>query len=218
MLGDADQALVELAALVVVEVAGEEVAFLGLAAEDVDPVQAVHVAVFQERQLVAKHHGGGALVAVKQGDVAPGLAGQHCLDDRQDRRDAAAGADAHVPALAFRVEFAVETALRRHDLQGVAGFQLLVGPGGENPAVDVLDADAQQAVVQPRADGIRSPYFFAVDLLAQGQVLALDEAKGVLEFLGHLETDHHRLVRGGPDAGDPERMEAGTHAALLNGT
>ena len=99
---DADQVPVQFAAFAVVDAAVQHVGFLLFAAHHVDPLQPVEVCVLQETQLLAEHHRGGAAIAVQQRHPAARFAREHRADDRQDRRDAAAGGDAQVAARLLR--------------------------------------------------------------------------------------------------------------------
>ncbi|MNN34253.1 hypothetical protein D3C81_1480510 [compost metagenome] len=116
------------------------------------------------------------------------------LDDRQDRRDAAAGGDRQVVAVARRVELDVEVAGRRHHFQALAGLQALVGIGGETAAGHALDRHAQLAVIDAGADGVGAAHFLAVELGAHHQVLALGEAEAVLQVRRDIEGDGHGIA------------------------
>ncbi|MCY1425867.1 hypothetical protein D9M71_416730 [compost metagenome] len=171
-----------------------QVDVLLLAAEHEDQVQALQVAVLQVFQLLAEQRAGAGAVAVQQGDAAVGLGFQGGLDDRQDRRDAAACRHGQVVAMARRVEFDAEMPGGRHHFQGVPGFELFVGKRRKASTDHTLDRDAQFTVVDPGADRIGAAYFFAVQLGAHHQVLALGEVEAVLQVLRNLEGDGHRVT------------------------
>ena len=88
----------------------------------------------------------------------------------------------------------MEAALRREDLDLVAGLELPVHPGGEGTAIDMAHAHAQFVVVDAGADRVRPAQVLAVDVAAQRQVLALREAEGVAQRLGHVEAQHDGVV------------------------
>ncbi len=162
---DVEPAAEQLLALVGVDPAVVQVDILLLAAEHEDQVQALQVAVFQVFELLAEQRAGAGAVAVQQGDAAVELGLQGGLDDRQDRRDAAARRHGQVIAMACRVEFDAEVPGGRHHFQGVSGFQLFVGKRRETSAGDTFDGNAQFTVVDPCADRIGAAYFFAVQLV-----------------------------------------------------
>ena len=105
------------------------------------------------------------------------LARERRLDDRQDRRDAAARGERDVVALRRLVERDVEVPHRRHDVERVAGLQLLVRPRREHAARRALDRDPQLVVLHGRADRVRATHVLSVDDRAQRQVLALRVAE-----------------------------------------
>jgi hypothetical protein len=100
----------------------------------------------------AEQHTAGRAVAVEQEEAAVGLARQHALHDRQDRRDAGPCGEAGInPRLIRRMRDA-ETAGRRHHVKLVSGFQLVRGPARKRAAVDLLHGDPQFAVIGTGAD------------------------------------------------------------------
>ncbi|MCY1280293.1 hypothetical protein D9M70_290760 [compost metagenome] len=96
--------------------------------------------------------------------------------------------------MARGVQFDEEVAGRRHHLQALAGFQAVVGIGGETAAGHTLDRHPQLAVVDAGADGIGAAHFFTVQLGAHHQVLALGEAEGIGEIGGNVEGDGDRVA------------------------
>ncbi len=77
----------------------------------------VEVAVLERRELLLEHHGARRAVAVEQRELASRLGGERRLDDRQQRRDAAARREADVVSAALRVERNVEVPHRRHHVE-----------------------------------------------------------------------------------------------------
>ncbi|MNT69744.1 hypothetical protein D3C72_2080800 [compost metagenome] len=98
-------------------------------------------------------------------------------------------------------------ARRRHHFQLHAGLQLLVGPVGEQPAVDTLDRHAQLRILYRRADRIRAAHVLATDAGAQRQVLALDVAVGVGQFIRHGKGHGHGIAGFAGDRGHGQFME-----------
>ncbi len=191
---DIEPAAEQLLAFLGVDPAVIQVDILLLAAEHEDQVQALQIAVLQVFQLFAKQCTGAGAVAVQQGDAAVGLGFQGGLDDRQDRRDAAAGGDGQVVAVAGGIEFNAEMPGGRHHFQAVPGLQLLVGKRGKTTACDALDSNPQFTVVDAGADRVGAAHFLAVQLGAHHQVLALGVMKAVLQVLRNLEGDGHRVT------------------------
>ncbi|KAF5291100.1 hypothetical protein FQR65_LT20496 [Abscondita terminalis] len=148
-----------------------------------------HVAVLEVLDLLLEHGGLQLAVAVDQREAAGRLARQHGLHDGQDGRDAAAARNAHVVARGPGLDGHEEAALGRHDLQGVAGPQVLVDPVGELAAAHLAHAHAQLAVIHACADGVAAAQVLAVDLVAQRQVLALGEAEDLAQLARHIEAD-----------------------------
>ena len=186
--------LVQGRALFVVDTAIEQVAALVFLVHDVDPLETVEVAVLHEGEIITEHHAAGLAVAVDQRHPAFGLACQHSLDDRQDRRDAAAGGDAHVVELVFGIDIRREMPLRRQGFDDIADLQTIVGPVGEFSAGHALDADLQAAIILSRTDGIAAADRLAIDLGAQRQVLPGAETKDILLSGGRLQGQAHGFV------------------------
>ena len=126
-----------------VDPAVQELDVLRLARQHVDEVEARQVRVLERGELLLEHHGAGRAIAVEERELGARLGGQRRLDDRQQRRDAAAGREAEVAACAAGIERDVEVTDRRHHVQRVAGRQRLVRPGREHAARVALDGDPQ---------------------------------------------------------------------------
>ena len=171
--------------------------------------QPCHVAVLQVFQLFFEHGRLQQAVAIQQGKAAQGLACQDRFHDRQDGRDAAAARNAHVVPLRSRIGRNEETALRRHDLQGVAMLEVAVDPVGKHPAIHFAHAYAQLAVVNACADGVAAAQVLAIDRGAQREVLALREAEDRLQLWRYVKRNNHGLRRIGLDAGYAQRVEHG---------
>ena len=169
------------------------------------------IAILQVFDLFLEHRRLQRPVAVDQREAAVGLACQHRLHDRQDRRDAAAAGDADVMSMRRGIDRHEEAALRRHHADLVAGFQMRVDPVGEHAASDLAHADAQFAIVDAGTDRIRAAQVLPIDVRAQREVLALSEAEHVAQRLGHVERNDHRLVGIGLDRAHAQRMENDAH-------
>jgi hypothetical protein len=214
---DVDPAREQLLAFLGVDPTVVQVDILLFAAEHEDQVQTLQVAVFQVFELFAKQRAGAGTVAVQQRDAAMRFGLQGGLDDRQDRRDAAARRDREVVAMASRVEVDMKVPGWWHHLQAVPGLQLLIGERRETSTRHTLDGDTQFAVVDPGADRVGPAYFFAVHLSAHHQVLALGEVKTVLQVLGNLEGDGHRVTGLGAHVLDGQAVKF-THYCSPAGT
>ena len=94
------------------------------------------------------------------------------------------------------------------------GASVLVGPGREGAAIDALDADLEAALVQPGADRIGASQLLAVEFAAEGQVLALGEAKRIGVGACGCEGQHHGIAGLAADVGDGQGMEA-RHRVVL---
>lgn len=184
-----------------------QVDVLLLPAEDVHQVEAFHVAVLQVLQLIPEQSAGGGAVAVEQGEPAFGLGFQGGLEDRQNRRDAAAGGDRQVVALALGIQFDREVPLWRHHFQGVARFQRVIGEGGEAAAGNLLDRDAQLIVPDTGADRIGAAHFLAVQPGTHHQVLALCVAERVCKVLRQIEAQGYGVSCFRPDLFEGQWME-----------
>ena len=176
-------------------------------AEDMVQHQPGEVPVLQVFELFLEHRRLQAAVAVDQREARMRLARQHCLHDRQDRRDAAAAGDADVVAVRGGVQRHEEAALRCHHLHRVAGFQVGIYPVAEDPALDLAHAHAQLAIVDAGTDRIRAAQVLAVDVGAQREVLALGKTKGGTQVGRHVEADDHRFGSVGFDGADFQRVE-----------
>ena len=196
-------------AFVRVDAAVIEVHVLLFAAEHIDDVEPAQVGVFQVAECFAEQGGATGTIAVDQGELAVGFGFQRGLDDRQDRRDAAAGGHRQVVGFALRVQVDVEVAGGRHHFQGVAFLEFAVGEAGEAAAGDFFYRHAQVAVVDAGADGVGAAHFFAVHMGAHDQVLALGEAEGVVQFRRHVEGDGHRFAGFRAHFADCQRVELG---------
>ena len=173
--------------------------------EDREPL---HEAVLQLFQRLAKQHAAGGAIAVEQEKPAVRLARQHALDDRKDRRDAGARGEADMDPRLIRCMGDTEAAGRGHDVELVAGFQLVGGPARERAAIDLLHRDAHLAVIGTGADRIGAAHFLAVHGGAQGQILAGREAVVVREFVGNCKGQRHRIGRLAAQIADRQTMKA----------
>jgi hypothetical protein len=157
------QGLDDLAHLVAVDAALEQVNLLGLARQHVDQREAVAVAVLEVLQGLVEHHRRHAAVAIDQGELGLGLLLERARGDRQDGRDARAGGKAHAVDGALLLDH--EAAIRRHHLDGVAGLDGLGGPVGEHAVLDRADADLQLApggqAAARAADGVAAAHVLA---------------------------------------------------------
>jgi hypothetical protein len=145
------QGLDDLAHLVAVDAALEQVDLLGLA-QHVDQREAVAVAVLEVLQGLVEHHRRHAAVAIDQGELGLGLLLERAGGDRQDGRDARTGGKADAVDRALLLDH--EAAIRRHHLDGVAGLDGLGRPVGEQAVLDRADADLQLAPGGRRLRGL----------------------------------------------------------------
>ena len=76
----------------------------------------------------------------------------------------------------------MEIAHGLHGLESVADFKFFIGESGEPAAVDALDADAQHAVIDACADRIGPAHLFAVEYMAESEILSLYE----IELIGRV--------------------------------
>src|SRR5699024_4265896 len=103
-------------------------------------------------------------------------------------------------------------ALRVHHVDGVAGGQGLIGPGGEHPTEVFLDGHVHLAGGGIGADGVGAANLFAVDGGAQGHVLSGHVVVVLGQVGGHVEDDLHRIGGQLADVLDGERVERGAAA------
>ncbi|CFE02582.1 Uncharacterised protein [Bordetella pertussis] len=185
----------------------EQLNVLAFAAHDVDQREALHIEVLEVFDFLAKQHRGRGAVAEEQREAAARFGRQGRLHQREHRRDAAAHRERHIVARVVRVEVDGEVARRRHHFQALAGLQLVVGPVGEHPLVDLLDGHAQHAVARRRTDGVRAAHLLAVQAGAQGQVLARPEAEVAGQLGRQVERDHHGVARVARHRSDLQHME-----------
>ena len=200
-----------------VDAAVQQLDVLRLARQHVDQVEAAEVGVLERRQLLLEHHRAGRAVAVDEREAARRLRGQRGLDDRQQRRDAAAGGEAQV-VLATRSASSGTLKWPSGGMTSIVSpaFSALVGPGREHAAGRLLDRDAQRAVLHRRTDRIRAAHVLAVDVRAQRQVLALLVAELVAQRVRHGERDGDGVARFALDAGDGQRMEFAHDGATIS--
>ena len=109
---------------------------------------------------------------------------------------------------AFNIEIGVKAARGRQDVQGLAGFQLVVGEIGEQPSAFLpFDDDPQRAILHGAAYRVSPAYFLTVDLGPQRDVLPLLITVLVLELGGYVEAYGHRVARLGPYVGNFKSMK-----------
>ncbi len=190
-----------------VDPAVEELDVLRLARQHVDQVEPGEEAVLERGELLLEHHGAGSAVAVEQRELARRLGHERGLDEREQRRDPAAGGEADVVRAMIGRERHVEVPERRHHVEPVADPQRFVRPLREHAARVALDRDPQNAVLRARADRVGAPHVLAADVGAQRQVLAGGEAECVDERRRHGERDRHRVARLALDLRHREAME-----------
>ena len=178
-----------------------------LAAHHVDEVQPLAVDVLQLGELLAEDHRGRRAVAVDQREGRLRLGQQRRLDDRQHRRDAAAGGEAEVALAVLGRQRQVEVPHRRHHLDADTGLQGVVGPGREAAAGGALDGHAQVAVLHRRADRIRAPDILPVAIAPQRQVLALCIGEALAPGRRHGEGGDDGVARLLPHLGNGQRIE-----------
>lgn len=82
----------------------------------------------------------------------------------------------------------IEASLGRHDLEAVAHLERGIGKGREGAVGHLLDGHAQFLVMDPVTDRVGAADLLAGDSMAQGQVLPLGEAEGILQRLGNMES------------------------------
>ena len=97
----------------------------------------------------------------------------------------------------------------RHRLDQGADGEFVVRPGREAPPVYFLDADLQQCRTAFDADGIGSADLFAVEVVAEGEVLALGEGKGLPVLLSRRQREDNRFSGLTSDVGHPQGIELG---------
>ena len=178
-----------------------------IAGAHVDDPQPVGVSRLEVVQLVAEHRAVSVPVAVDQGEATFGLDGKCRLQDREHWGDAAAGGNRHVVLPGEWVERCAERTGRCHQIEGVAGPELLHREGGEGPARDVLDGDRQHVGGGRGADGVVAPDALASEVGADADVLAGLEGELVAQVVGNLEADQHAVIGQPVDAGDRDRVE-----------
>ena len=153
-----------------------------LAGDDVEDREAIDEAILQLLERLEEHDVVGRAVAVEQEEAAVGLARQHALHDRQDRRDAGAGREADMDSAGIRWRDRTETSGRRHHIELVTAFQFVRRPARKRAAVDLLHRDTDLAVVGAGADGIGAAHLFAIEGRAQREILAGGESIVTGEF------------------------------------
>ena len=163
-------------------------------------MKALHIAIFQETQILAEHHGIAALVAEQQGHPAGRLFLEDSLDVGDNRGDARARRDEQVIAGVGRGQPGVEAALGRHQLDGITGLQVLIGVIREQAALHPLDGHFQKALGGRRADRVGAFQLLSVHRRFQGEVLALGKPELLLQPGGDGETNPHRVLGLGGDA------------------
>ena len=160
-----------------------------------DELEAADVVVLDILEFLTKHDRARGAIAVEQRERAVRLGQQRRLDDAEHRGNAAAAGKGDVMLFVRRIQGNKEASHRRHDVQNVAGRDLLVSPAGKPPVGDLLDADAQVGILDGGADRVASTHLFAVDLGAKGQVLTLLKSKRFLMLCRHVERQHNRVTR-----------------------
>ena len=206
-IGRIDPATQQFIALRGVDAAIEQLHILLLAAEDEHEVQARQIAVLQIFEFILEDHARRRAVTVEQGEAAVRLKRQRGLDQRQHRRDAAAGDEGHVMTPRFRLQRHVEMPGRRHDLDGAAGLQMLGSPVRELAIINTLDRNAQRLFLRTRADRVRATNLLPFDLCAQGQMLPRKVAE-VLGMIRRCCESHDNGVAGfGRDRGHAQLVK-----------
>ena len=85
-------------------------------------------------------------------------------------------------------------ALRHHDLQRHALFDLIPGIAGKTSALDGFHRYADLTRRGTAADGVAATQLILTQLRFQGQVLSGTKAIGVLQRLRYRESDGHRVA------------------------
>ena len=108
-------------------------------AQNIDPLETAHKAVLQKAQLLAKHHGRGTLIGVKQGDTASRFCLENTFDIGDNRRDATAGSDKEIVFGIVRIKHRTKRSLWGHQRYRIAHLQGVVGKIRDNSPGDTLD-------------------------------------------------------------------------------
>ncbi len=169
--------------------------------------QPAEMLVLQARQRFEEDHRRTVAIAVEQGEAALGLIFEQAADQRHDGRDPRPAGDADQMPLLLGVEIGSERPVRRHDVDRVAGLQLIADPVGKQPAADALDGHQPVIVVGRGAQRIIAPHFLAIERRAERQMLPRPERELVAQLGRNFEADRIRLVRLRHDLRDPKRVE-----------
>src|SRR5258708_138760 len=95
----------------------------------------------------------------------------------------------------------------RHHVDPVACLQALAGEGREDTASLLLDGDPEVTLADARANGVRAPYFDAIDGHFESDMLAVGEAVGLAQFCGYRERERDGVGRLAFDVGYLESMK-----------
>ena len=194
------------APLAFVDAAVEQLVVLQFLAEHRNQLEPVEITVLQGQEVMAEQHRCGGLVAVQQRYPAGRIFLQRGANDRQHRRDAAAGGDAEVADAGPVRAGGGEPALGSCDIEPVPGAQGFVGVGAEAPAGLQLDAHLQR-LARDAADGIGTPHRLAFEDAFEGEVLSRREPVLGREPAGNIQGDPHGARRFRNDAGDFETVK-----------
>ena len=194
--------------------------------EDVMHREALRIVVLQVPDLLGEHHIGGRSVGIDQIKTGIRRGSQYGSDDRHDRGDPRTGGESGQPyaspvgkSIGGHLFRAVQRGHRGlgdegpggiHHLEDVPSLQMLIGPGGEQPADIAFDGDAQLSRDRFGAEGIGSAQLLALQRGAHRNVLAGHIAEILFQLRRHLESHLDRVRSEPAHLGDPQRGESGT--------
>ena len=177
-------------------------------------LQPVHETILELRQRLEEDDRLAVAVAVEEGEPTFGLAQQSRPKQRHDRSDPGSTGEADIMIGRFRFEIPGKAAVRRHDLDRIAGAQIIVGPVRKEAAGYPFHRHHHFIVLGRDAKGVIAPHFLAADICLQGQVLTRLEDEGLAKRLGHRKADGFGLGRLRDDFRDRKPVEADAHRRL----
>ena len=183
--------------------------------EEVEEAQPIEKTVLEVVELGFEDDACLILVGVQQGEPALRLGGQHRLDVGQNGRDARARGKRHIVLALSSVQFSVESAIGRHGLQRIASLELGIGPRAEAAFGHPLDGHPE-FFPDPGANAIAAAHRFALDVLIEGQVLALFEGKSLRQVSGHIENDGHAIGSLAAHFGHAQIMKTVRHGVRIS--
>ena len=189
-----------------VEHAVEQLDVLLLGVEEMIDFEPAEILVLQPGERLEEDHRAAVAIAVEQGEAAVRLAraATVLISDMT-------GVIPDPPAMPTRwrdlrrVEIGREAAVRRHDVDRVAGLQTGRRPSWKRAPPPIrLTVTIQSRLVGRGAERIIAAHFLAVDGRAQGQMLAGLEREFVAKLGRNLEADRIGLGGLGHDLRDPQ--------------